>query len=78
MPVLSHGSAIRWHAERTPERVALIHDGLERSWRDFDARSSRLARAYAAAGVEVGDLVTIGLPNGFEFFEAAVRTSPGC
>ena len=70
MPVVSNGRAIGWHAERTPERAALVHDGRELSWAAFDRRSNRLARAYAAAGVSVGDLVTIGLPNGFEFFEA--------
>jgi bile acid-coenzyme A ligase len=70
MPLLSHGRAIAWHAERSPERPALVHEGRERSWREFEARSNRLARAYAELGVGVGDLVTIALPNGFEFFEA--------
>ncbi len=70
MPVLSHGRAIAWHAARTPERAALVHDGRERSWAELEARSNRLARAYAERGVGVGELVTIGLPNGFEFFEA--------
>ncbi|MBW2267008.1 MAG: AMP-binding protein [Deltaproteobacteria bacterium] len=71
MPVLSYGRAITWHAERTPDRVALVHEGRKRSWAELDARSNRLARAYAEQGVGVGDLVTIGLPNGCEFFEAA-------
>lgn len=35
-------------------------------------RTNRLARAYASLGVKAGDLVTIGLPNGIEFYEAAI------
>ncbi|MGH0037379.1 MAG: AMP-binding protein [Myxococcota bacterium] len=35
-------------------------------------RSNRLARAYAALGVGRGDLVTLALPNGLEFFEACL------
>lgn len=71
MPRLSHGRAIAWHAERTPDRPALVHEGRSRSWAAFEARTNRLARDYAARGVGSGDLVTIALPNGFGFYEAA-------
>jgi bile acid-coenzyme A ligase len=39
---------------------------------ELDARTNRLARAYAALGVTPDALVTIGLPNSIAFFEAAV------
>lgn len=52
-------------------RPALVHEGDEVSWAELDARTNRLARAYAALGVKQDDFVTIGLPNGVEFFEAS-------
>jgi bile acid-coenzyme A ligase len=41
---------------------------------DLEARSNRLARAYAELGVGFGDFVTIGLPNSIEFYTAMVAT----
>jgi bile acid-coenzyme A ligase len=40
----------------------------------LDRTTNRLARAYAALGVEEGDFVTIGLPNSIEFYEACIAT----
>ena len=37
---------------------------------ELDARTNRLARAYQGLGVTRNSFVTIGLPNGIEFFEA--------
>ncbi len=37
-------------------------------------RSNQLARRLQALGVRAGDMVTIGLPNGVEFFEATLAT----
>src|ERR1043166_5039625 len=42
------------------------------TWRELDPRSNRLARAYARLGVGQDDFVTIALPNGTEFYEAAI------
>jgi bile acid-coenzyme A ligase len=39
---------------------------------ELESRTNRLARAYAALGVEQDSFVTIGLPNGIEWFEAAI------
>ncbi|MGI8794914.1 MAG: AMP-binding protein, partial [Acidimicrobiales bacterium] len=39
---------------------------------ELERRSNRLARAYEALGVGQDDLVTIGLPNGIEFYTAAL------
>ena len=38
---------------------------------ELSTRSNRLARAYEALGVMQGDMVTIALPNGIEFYAAA-------
>ncbi|URM95519.1 AMP-binding protein [Actinomadura madurae] len=57
-------------AEEDPDFVALTHgdDHLTRS--GLEARSNRLARAYLEKGVEVGDYVSIALPNGIDFYVA--------
>ncbi|MEZ5730403.1 MAG: AMP-binding protein [Burkholderiaceae bacterium] len=61
-------------ASRQPDRVAIDHEGDTISWSALEARTNRLARAYAALGVQVGDLVSIALPNGIAFFEACFAT----
>src|SRR5215470_13758290 len=63
-----------WHAERDPERIAIVHEGERIRRGELERRSSRLARDYAARGVRAGDLVTLGLPNGVEFFAACLAT----
>jgi bile acid-coenzyme A ligase len=70
MPVVSLSRILAHWVARQPERIAVAHEGHERSFADLEARSNRLARAYAALGVEEEDFVTIALPNGVEFFES--------
>ena len=74
MPLLSYGRATQWHAERDPQRVAIVHEGERITRGELERRSNRLARDYAARGVRAGDLVTLGLPNGLEFFVACLAT----
>ncbi len=56
------------------DRTAIDHEGDQVTWAEFEARTNRLARAYAALGVKENDFVTIALPNGVEFFEACFAT----
>jgi len=60
--------------EQTPDAPALTHEGETVSFSELEARTNRLARAYAALGVKENDFVTIALPNGIEFFEATFAT----
>jgi fatty-acyl-CoA synthase len=46
-----------------PDRTAIIHGSLRRSYRDFYARSRRLASALARRGIGRGDTVSVMLPN---------------
>jgi len=46
-----------------PDRVAIIHGDLQRNYRDFYARSRRLASALARRGVTRGDTVSVMLAN---------------
>ncbi len=59
-------------AERAPARAAITCDGITRLRAELEARTNRLARAYQARGVVPDSLVTIGLPNGLEFYEAVL------
>jgi bile acid-coenzyme A ligase len=74
MPLLSYGRAMSWLAERSPDAVAIIHEERRIRRGELERRSNRLARAYRELGVRAGELVTIALPNGIEFFEAALAT----
>lgn len=60
---------LRHHAGRSPNRAALIIDGRAISYAELDARSNRRARMLGGRGVGFGDFVTVGLPNGFAFYE---------
>src|SRR5262245_44520475 len=68
MPV---SDILRFHADRDPDRPALTRFDQNMSRAELDRRTNRLARAYMARGVKPGDFITIALPNGFAFFEAA-------
>jgi len=46
-----------------PDRTAIVHGARRISYREFYARSRRLASALAARGVGEGDTVSVVLPN---------------
>jgi len=70
MPTVSYPAALRLHAERTPEKVALRCGEEALDYAALDRASERLARAFAARGVGHGDFVTLALPNGPDFVVA--------
>jgi fatty-acyl-CoA synthase len=53
-----------------PDRIAIVHGSLRRTYRDFYARSRQLASALEQAGVGPGDTVALMLPNIPEMLEA--------
>lgn len=59
-------------AAAAPDRPAVTDDRATVTRAELESGSNRLARAYAQLGVGVGDYVTIGLPNGIPFLEAAL------
>jgi fatty-acyl-CoA synthase len=50
-------------AEVYPQRIAVIHGDLRRTWAEVYARCRQLASALAANGVQRGDTVAVMLPN---------------
>lgn len=74
MPAMPIGRIPAYWAASGADKPAITHEGRTVSWAQFDASTNRLARAYEKLGVREGDLVTIGLPNGIEFYEACFAT----
>ncbi|MEO6502560.1 MAG: amino acid adenylation domain-containing protein [Jatrophihabitantaceae bacterium] len=58
--------AVRAHAERTPEAIALCFEQQRLSYRELDERANRGAHALAAAGVRAGDRVGVCLERSLE------------
>ena len=72
MAIMSIGRIIGSLAEQCPHRPAITCEGRTVTWLELDRHTNRLARAYEQLGVVQNDLVTIGLPNGLEFYESAL------
>ena len=62
----------RRSGRRRARRPALTDAERTVTRAELDAHTNRLARAYAELGVVQDSFVTIGLPNGVEWFEAAI------
>ncbi|HYH31491.1 MAG TPA: AMP-binding protein, partial [Pseudonocardia sp.] len=58
------GTALRWTAERFPDRAAVRGSGRHLGYREWDARTNQLARALAATGARPGDRVALALTGG--------------
>ena len=63
-------SLVEWAADVYPERCAVIHGSLRRSWREVVERARRLAGALAAMDIGEGDTVAVMLPNTPPMLEA--------
>jgi bile acid-coenzyme A ligase len=72
MPVVSFPRRLADLAARQPDRPAVTCGGRRVTRSGLEAWSDRLARELRDRGVGVGDMVTIALPNGVEWFVAFV------
>ena len=57
-------------ADTVPDRIALRHGGLARTWRALDRRADGIAAALLQAGLQRQDKVALYLHNGPEYLEA--------
>ncbi len=57
-------------ADAVPDRPALIHGSIRRTWTAFDDRAARVAGALVAAGLTTQSKVGLYLFNGPEYLEA--------
>ena len=73
-PTLPLGSQLTALAEQHESAPALVTPERTVSFRQLEQHANRLARSLAKAGVGVGDVVTLGLPNGPDFVAACFAT----
>ena len=66
---------VRLHAKERPEQVAIVYGDREVTWRELDERSSQIANALVAAGVQANDRVARIEKNAPDYFELAFATS---
>ncbi|NMN96346.1 amino acid adenylation domain-containing protein [Nocardiaceae bacterium YC2-7] len=57
-------------ARRTPDRVAVVHDGRSLTYSDLSQRVNRLARKLIAEGVGAESLVAVALPRSLDLVVA--------
>jgi len=69
--LVSLGARVSQIAAQKPDAPAITDDTHTLTWRQFDRRTNRIAQGLAKAGVKFGDVVSIALPNGSGFLEAA-------
>src|SRR5687768_5997254 len=80
MALMPIGAAIRFLSERDPGRPSITQVAMEGSKVvqrtitrvELEMHTNKLARTFERMGVKEGDFVTIGLPNGIEFYEACI------
>src|SRR5512135_2742933 len=68
---VSIGQNLAETAARKPGTVAVTFEDRSLTWSELHKRTNRIARALERRGVRQGDFVTIALPNGIGFIEAA-------
>src|SRR5690242_14772714 len=54
------------------DQPAVTCAGVTRSWVELDRRTNLMARGLQQRGVQLGNYVTIALPNSVEFIEACI------
>ena len=67
---LSPLSFLAWAASVYPDKTAVIHGDLRRTWRQFDERCKRMASALQKRGIGPGDTVAVMSPNAPAMLEA--------
>jgi len=66
MPI---GDLLAYHASKGPTRPAVTYNDVTVSYAELSVRANRKARQLAGLGVGEGDVVTLAVPNGHEFYE---------
>jgi acyl-CoA synthetase (AMP-forming)/AMP-acid ligase II len=66
---------IRFHATRTPERLAVIYADARISYAELYMRTQRLAACLDARGIGEGDVVAVFMKNSAAFIEIALAAS---
>ncbi len=71
---LSIGLLLQQQAAKQPDKTALICEGKEVTWSEFNTRANRVAHQLKAAGIGHGDCVAVMVENRIEFLAAVLGT----
>ena len=72
MTKMSLGDVLAYQVKRDPDHVAIVCGDASITRLELEQVSNRAAHAFADLGVLAGDLVTIVLPNGIDFYVATL------
>src|SRR5436190_16964786 len=75
--LVANGLTLRFWAEETPEKLAIISADGTRTFAELDSGANRLVRALRTRGVEPGDAVALICTNRPEFAELVAACSRG-
>ncbi|MEE4281534.1 MAG: AMP-binding protein, partial [Pseudomonadales bacterium] len=62
-----YGARVQANAERFPDRNAIVFEGKEINWRDFNALANQYANYFKAEGLQRGDCVSVMMENRIEY-----------
>lgn len=67
-------------AKKTPDAVALIHEGLQLTYQEVDQRANNLARQLIEKGIGENSFVPVMMSRGFDFVVSflAINKAGGC
>lgn len=72
---MNPAEAVRRHAEQNGDRLAMVCEDVEQTYRDLYERSQRLANALQGLGLKAGDCVALLVGNGPMTLEQVVGVS---
>lgn len=75
LPANTLSDLVRSHAEKWPERAALVYLGGVISWQKLNALADRFANALLEAGCNAGDVIAINFPNMPQYVVAFIAAS---
>ncbi|WP_198023312.1 acyl-CoA synthetase [Virgibacillus sp. SK37] len=61
------GDLLARTAERTPDKFAIAYNKLRLTYKELDKRVNQTARAFIAAGMKKGDMITVMSRNSLDF-----------
>src|SRR5438105_2587849 len=73
--MINLSSFIRYHATRSPERLAIVFKDRRVSFAEFYQRIEKAAGYLAARGIGPNDVVAVMMKNSAAFLEVAFATS---
>jgi citronellyl-CoA synthetase len=66
------GALVERTAEALPDHLAVLFEGRQVTWKEFNALANRYAHVFKAQGLSRGDTVSVFMENRIEFLAAVV------